>query len=210
MSDAFSVMTSLGYEALQAVRSAILIVDARADDLPIVYMNPAFESLTGYEESEVLGRNCRFLQGPRTDRASVLRIRTALKAREPVHEVIHNYRKDGTLFLNELFINPIRNSEGVTTHFVGCQNEVSPQSLASLQSEARERFETLSAREQQVFDGLVRGESVKEIAQQQRLSPRTIEKYRYRMQSKMGHGSLTMLVRYAIALGMEFGDRRAP
>lgn len=204
MTEILSVMTSLGFDALQAVRSAILIVDARAKDLPIVYMNPAFERLTGYPEGEVVGRNCRFLQGPETDRAAVRRVRLALNARRPVHAILHNYRKDGSVFLNELFINPIRNAAGETTHFVGCQNAVDKFGLASLHSDAQERFSTLSKREREVFHGLVHGASIKDIAKHSGLSPRTVEKYRYRMHRKMGCNSLTMLVRYAIALGTEF------
>jgi two-component system, LuxR family, response regulator FixJ len=73
-----------------------------------------------------------------------------------------------------------------------------------LQNKARDLIATLSCREKQVFEGLVRGGTIKGIASQENLSPRTVEKYRYRMQQKMETNSLTMLVRYAIALGTEF------
>jgi len=119
---------------------------------------------------------------------------------------MHNYRKDGSVFFNELFISPIRDCLGKTTHLVGCQNAIGSPELAALQMQARERFATLSRREKQVFEGLVRGATIKEIARPEELSPRTVEKCRYRMQQKMGTKSLTMLVRYAIALGSEFNE----
>jgi len=204
MADALSTFTSLAREALEEVRSAILIADARADDLPIIYMNPAFEELTGYSKHEVLGRNCRFLQGPETDRTAVRSVKQGIEEDRPVRAILHNYRKDGSLFFNELFINPIRNANGVTTHLVGCQNAIASPKLAELQNKARDLIATLSCREKEVFEGLVRGETIKGIASQEDLSPRTVEKYRYRMQQKMKTNSLTMLVRYAIALGTEF------
>ena len=116
---------------LETVNSAIIVSDARADDLPIIYMNPAFEELTGYSESEVLGRNCRFFQGPGTNPETARKIREALDAKEPVRAILHNYRKDGSLFFNELFINPIKNEKGQTTHFVGCQNAIGSPEMAA-------------------------------------------------------------------------------
>jgi PAS domain S-box-containing protein len=79
MADTLSTFTSLAREALEEVRSAILIADARADDLPIIYMNPAFEELTGYSKNEVLGHNCRFLQGPETDRTAVRSVKQGIE-----------------------------------------------------------------------------------------------------------------------------------
>lgn len=208
MSDSLSVIKSLAQEALATVKSAILITDARAEDMPIVYMNQAFEQLTGYSESEVLGRNCRFLQGPETEPASLTPIREALQSHKPAHAVLRNYRKDGSLFINELYINPIRNAAGETTHFVGCQNSIEPPKLASPLREAHQRFATLSKREREVFHAITGGSTIKDFARMQGLSPRTAEKYRYRMQEKMGEKSLTMLVRYAIVLGTEFNEPR--
>lgn len=206
MADALSTLTSLAHDALEAAHSAVLIADAQAEDLPITYINPAFEELTGYSHQEVLGRNCRFLQGAETDPSAVRTVKQAIDEGRPVREVLKNYRKDGSLFFNELFINPIRDSSGQTTHFVGCQNAVGSLEMAELRIQACDQFATLSGRERQVFEGLVRGSTIKEIARSEGLSPRTMEKYRYRMHRKMGTNSLTMLVRYAIALGTEFNE----
>ncbi|MEG3977079.1 PAS domain-containing protein, partial [Microcoleus sp. herbarium8] len=88
--------------ALAATSNGIAISDATLPDQPIVYCNPAFEQITGYSMGEIIGHNCRFLQGPDTDRAAVAKIRAALKEQRDCKVVLKNYRKDGTPFWNEL------------------------------------------------------------------------------------------------------------
>lgn len=107
--------------------NGVVIVDALKPDMPIVYVNPAFERITGYSSAETLGRNCRFLQGIGTERKSVDRIRKALRKHSEVHVTLRNYRKDGTPFWNDLHISPVRNDKGITTHFIGVQNDISEQ-----------------------------------------------------------------------------------
>ena len=84
----------------------IAIADATRDGLPLVYVNSAFEALTGYDAQEVLGRNCRFLQGVDTDPATIEILRSSLAARSACHCVLLNYRRDGSAFWNELEILP--------------------------------------------------------------------------------------------------------
>lgn len=102
----------------------VVITDALAYDNPIIYCNPAFSRITGYSPNEVLGRNCRFLQGEKTDPDSVSRIRKAIKQGEPIQIELLNYRKDGQPFVNQLHIFPIYNAEGSLTHFVGMQLDI--------------------------------------------------------------------------------------
>lgn len=111
--------------ALEAAGNGILISDARLPDMPIIYCNEAFSSITGYSREEVLGKNCRFLQGIDTEREKVRHIREALQTGVPSRQVLRNYRKDGSLFYNELTITPIKDPEGTVTHFIGVQNDVS-------------------------------------------------------------------------------------
>ena len=110
--------------ALAAAANGILITDPTLPDNPIVDANPAFTAMTGYTREEVLGRNCRFLQGPGTDPAAVRRLRAALAAGQDVTETLLNYRKDGTPFWNELRIAAVRDDAGKITHFVGVQTDV--------------------------------------------------------------------------------------
>ena len=101
------------------------ISDAQQPDYPLVWANPAFAERMGYSLAEVLGRNCRFLQGPSTDPDRVARIRTALAEQQPVTVTLRNYRKDGTAFWNELSVSPVHNEQGRLVHFVGVQVDVS-------------------------------------------------------------------------------------
>ena len=103
----------------------LLITDSRLTDNPIIYVNSGFSKLTGYGQEEILGRNCRFLQGEKSDPATVTRIRLAVAARKPFHGTILNYRKDGTAFVNQLTIGPLRTEED-GRYFVGLQLDVTP------------------------------------------------------------------------------------
>ncbi len=110
--------------ALDSATNGIVICDARSHDVPIIYVNQGFESLTGYSSDEVIGRNCRMLQGPRSDPGAVAALRQAIADGTECHTSILNYRKNGTPFWNDLRITPLRNSKGRVTHFVGVQADV--------------------------------------------------------------------------------------
>jgi diguanylate cyclase (GGDEF)-like protein/PAS domain S-box-containing protein len=97
--------------------------DARQADLPIIWVNPAFTEHTGYSLKEVIGRNCRFLQGPLTDRKMVKAIRDALVAGVSVDTKLLNYRKNGEAFWNILTIDPVRDAAGEVTHFLSLQRD---------------------------------------------------------------------------------------
>ncbi len=105
--------------AIAAAVSGILVTDPKQPDNPIVDVNPAFERITGYGKAEALGRNCRFLQGPDSDRGVLDGIRTAIAAGRECQGVIRNYRKDGTPFWNDIKITPVRDEMGRVIHFVG-------------------------------------------------------------------------------------------
>ncbi|HEY0022238.1 MAG TPA: response regulator [Longimicrobium sp.] len=110
--------------AIAAVEEGIIITDPHQPDDPIVYVNPGFERMTGYPAADVVGMNCRFLQGAGTDPAAVAGIRRALQAAEPIRTELLNYRHDGTPFWNRLSITPVQDELGSLTHFVGVQRDV--------------------------------------------------------------------------------------
>ncbi|HSL00123.1 MAG TPA: SpoIIE family protein phosphatase [Rubrobacteraceae bacterium] len=110
--------------AVAASSNGIVITDPNLPNDPIVYVNPAFERITGYAADEVMGRNCRFLQGEDRDQAQLEQLRTALGEGRGCRVVLRNYKKDGRLFWNELYISPVYSDEGRLTHFVGVQNDV--------------------------------------------------------------------------------------
>lgn len=130
-------------QALRAVESGILITEPTCPDNPIVFANPGFERLTGYPPGEILGRNCRFLQGPGTDPATVAEIRRAVRERQSVAVEILNYRKDGTPFWNALTVSPIRDEAGQLTHFVGVQTDVTERRQLEAQFHQAQKMEAL-------------------------------------------------------------------
>ena len=102
----------------------MLLTDPRLPDDPIVAMNAAFSSATGYSENETIGRNCRFLQGPLTDPDMIGHIRRCLMREQGCVEWLLNYRSDGTKFWNLLFICPVFDENGRLLHFFGNQRDV--------------------------------------------------------------------------------------
>ncbi len=115
---------SLYKTAMDASANGILIADATVSDLPILYVNPAFERITGYTQEESLGKNCRFLQGTDTAQPQLDVLREALRKGEPCAVEVKNYRKNGSMFWNSLTIAPVRDDAGSIAHFIGIQNDI--------------------------------------------------------------------------------------
>jgi diguanylate cyclase (GGDEF)-like protein/PAS domain S-box-containing protein len=111
--------------AVEATDNGILIADARQPDFPIVYANSAFEEITGYAPAEVIGRNCRVLQGDDRSQAGIETMRQALREQRETRVLLRNYRKDGTLFWNDLHVAPVSDDSGVLSHFVGVISDAS-------------------------------------------------------------------------------------
>uniref|UniRef100_UPI001852F6A2 PAS domain S-box protein n=1 Tax=Methylibium sp. TaxID=2067992 RepID=UPI001852F6A2 len=125
----------------------MMIVDATRPDLPVNYVNAAFERLTGYAATEVMGRNCRLLQGDEKKQPGLTVLRRALAQGEAATVVLNNYRKDGSIFANELHIAPVRDAGGDLTHYIGLLSDVTERSRAADQlrlSEALYRSVTLA------------------------------------------------------------------
>ncbi len=148
------------YEVLIATvekaRSAMVVSDPTLPDSPIIFANRAFQELSGYAPEELIGRNCRFMQGPGTDRQAVARLAEAIAARRDITIDLLNYRKDGSSFVNELFISPVFGPDGDLRYFFGCQTDVTDLRAASdrlvgAEDRWRSRFE-------QLHDGFMVGE----------------------------------------------------
>ena len=110
--------------ALDRAATGVVLTDPSRPDNPIVYANRRFETLTGYTLDEVIGRNCRFLQGEETDPEPVAALRAAIDAERPVTVELVNYRRDGTPFWNRVHVTPLRDDDGTVTHFLGHQQDV--------------------------------------------------------------------------------------
>ena len=141
--------------ALAVAAEGVTIADARLPDRPLIYANEGFERMTGYSAADVMGRNCRFLQGPDTDPGAMAEIRSALAERRECVVEILNYRKDGTTFWNRLSITPVRDGAGEVTHFIGVQSDVTARRVAEdglrRSKEALEHDLRLAARVQQAL-----------------------------------------------------------
>ena len=111
-------------QILDACVNGITLSDPDQPDNPIVYANKAFERVTGYARDDILGRNCRFLQGRDRDQPEVERIREALRDHVPVTVILRNYRKDGSLFYNQFTIRPLIDPEGKVIYYLGVQYDV--------------------------------------------------------------------------------------
>ncbi len=110
--------------ALNSAANGIAIADLRAPDAPLIFINSAFTNMTGYTGDDLLGKNCRILQGSDTDQKELNTLRAAIRKRQPCHVLLRNYRKDGKFFWNDLKLAPIENANGEVTHYVGIQADV--------------------------------------------------------------------------------------
>jgi diguanylate cyclase (GGDEF)-like protein/PAS domain S-box-containing protein len=127
--------------AISNINAGVVITDPNQPDHPATFVNAAFTSLTGYTAAEVIGKNCRFLQGAETDPAVVQQIREAIAQVKPLTCTLLNYRKDGNQFWNELTINPVFDQQGKLIHFIGLQTDVSDRKRAEAAlRESEERY----------------------------------------------------------------------
>jgi len=146
------------FAAVEMTRMPMVVTDPRRDDDPIVFANGAFFDLTGYTKEEVIGRNCRFLQGPQTDRATVEEVRKALEEDRAVAVDILNYKKDGTPFWNALFLGPIFDQEGKLLYRFASQMDITERRVsqeAYLQAQKMEAIGQLTAGMAHDFNNLL-------------------------------------------------------
>jgi PAS domain S-box-containing protein len=109
---------------VDASADGIVVAEQEGDDTILIYVNKGFERLTGYSADEVLYQDCRFLQNDDRDQPALAAIRQALSDGRPCREVLRNYRKDGTLFYNELSITPVFDANDNLTYYIGVQKDV--------------------------------------------------------------------------------------
>lgn len=113
-----------------SVSDGVLITDPNQPDNPVIYANPAFSQITGYSTEEIIGRNCRFLQGPGTDKKVVNKIKRAVVKRQAIQATLLNYRKNGQPFWNEVKISPVFSEQGDLLYFVGIQTDITASKIA--------------------------------------------------------------------------------
>lgn len=112
---------------LDSCVNGVTLSDPDLEDMPLVYVNKAFETVTGYSQEETIGKNCRFLQGTDRDQEDLPRLREAIRNHQPVEVTLRNYRKNGELFYNHLALTPLFDSNGRLLYYLGVQYDITPQ-----------------------------------------------------------------------------------
>ncbi|QNP44477.1 PAS domain-containing protein [Sphingomonas daechungensis] len=182
----------------------MVVSNPRLPDNPIEVANSAFCQLTGYDENEVVGRNCRFLAGENTEDWVTDEIRDALRGRRPVLVDILNYRRDGTPFRNGVMITPLFDPEGGLAWFLGSQVDLGPPSddrLSGRRQRAVALIAGLPARQKEVLQGMARGLLNKQIAWELKISEKTVKMHRALLLERLGVTSSAEAIRLAVEAG---------
>lgn len=180
---------------------AAVVSDPRQADNPIVACNQAFMDLTGYAREEILGRNCRFLRGERTEHEQTAKLREAVAQRRPAMVELTNYRKDGTPFLNAVMIAPLFDDNGDLTYFLGSQMAIDEDG-EHRRRQARALIEGLSRRQRQILEALAKGRLNKQIAYELGLTERTVKMHRAAVLRGLGVRTVAEAIRIAIEAGL--------
>ncbi|WP_083216948.1 PAS domain-containing protein [Sphingobium sp. RAC03] len=178
---------------------ATIVTDARAENV-IIAVNDAFERLSGYAESEVIGQNCRLLSGAATCPKSRALLRQAIKAGRPAIVTLVNYRKDGQAFHNAVMIAPVHDEAGLLTFFIGTQLRVDGEVQDA--GTAKAKLAVLTPQQLKVLEQMARGTRHAEIAENLGLSIKTIKMHRGALVHRLGVQTSTEAIRIAIEAGL--------
>ena len=188
-------------ELISNSKVAAVVSDPRQKDNPIVACNQAFMELTGYPREEIVGRNCRFLRGERTEAEQTAMLREGVAASRPVMVELINYRKDGSAFRNAVMIAPLFDEKGDLAYFLGSQMAIDD-SGDSRHDRARALVDGLSRRQRQILEALAKGRLNKQIAYELDLTERTIKMHRAAMLRALGVRTVAEAIRIAIEAGL--------
>lgn len=184
---------------------ASVISNPRRPDNPIEVANPAFCRLTGYAETEIVGRNCRFLAGEATEPWLTDRLRQGIARRTAVLVDILNYRRDGSPFRNAVLITPLFDAEGALAWFLGSQVELgedSPGLFDARRARAAALVAALPPRQRQVLEQISRGLLNKQIAHRLGISEKTVKMHRALLLEKLEVGTSADAIRIAVEAGL--------
>ena len=202
-------MTDRGHsqliDSVGAAPIAMVVSNPRLPDNPIEVANAAFCALTGYPESEVVGRNCRFLTGNLTQRAVTEQIRASIRAQRPVLADILNFRRDGSAFRNGVMITPLFDDDGKLEWFLGSQvdlGEAVTDPLSQRRTDAMLKVAALPPRQREVLEHLARGLLNKQIAWELKISEKTVKMHRALLLERLGVSTTAEAIRIAVEAGL--------
>lgn len=194
------VLDSIGASPIASV-----VTDPKRPDNPIVVVNSAFCELTGYAESEIVGRNCRFLAGEATEPWLSSQIRDAVRDRRPVLVDILNYRRDGSPFRNGVMVTPMFDAVGDLAYFLGSQVDLGVDSdslFATRRARAVEQVRGLPRRQREVLEMIARGLLNKQIAYQLGIAEKTVKMHRALLLERLGVATSAEAIRIAVEAGL--------
>lgn len=188
---------------------ATVVTDPRRPDNPIVAANDAFCRLTGYSKKEILGRNCRFLAGPGTEAHARAELARSIAAGESVLVELTNYRKNGSAFRNAVMIAPVRDHAGSPTYFIGSQMDVSDRLdlTGTRVRKAQALVSSLTSRQREVLELLIRGMRNKQIAGLLGIDEKTVKMHRARLLDRLGAPTSADAIRIGVEAGVQLSDR---
>ena len=192
-------------DTVGAAPIAMVVSNPRLPDNPIEVANAAFCALTGYSESEVVGRNCRFLTGKLTQQAVTEQIRASIRAQRPVLADILNFRRDGSVFRNGVMITPLFDGDGNLEWFLGSQvelGEVVADPLSQRRTQAMLKVAALPPRQREVLEHLAHGLLNKQIAWELKISEKTVKMHRALMLDRLGVSTTAEAIRIAVEAGL--------
>jgi PAS domain S-box-containing protein len=182
---------------------ALVVTDPNTPDNPIVALNAAFTGLTGYDEQDAIGRNCRFLAGSQTEPWASQSLSEAVRNGVAGFAELLNYRKDGTPFLNAVMIAPHRNEDGNVEYFVGSQMNVTAEGTSiGRRRRSGELLRRLSPRQMDVLRLMTTGLRNKQIAASLSINEKTVKMHRSALLSKLGAATSPEAVRIAVEGGL--------
>jgi len=192
------------FESIEHTPIATTVTDPKLPDNPIVAVNRAFCTLTGYSPEEIVGRNCRFLAGPDTEPEAQAVLREAIAAARPVLTELLNYRKDGTTFRNAVMIAPLLAPGGGVDFYLGSQMDVSAgrARLSPRRIEAERRTRALTPRQRQVLEHMIGGYRNKQIAAMLGIDEKTVKMHRAGLLTKLGAATSADAIRIGVEAGI--------
>jgi PAS domain S-box-containing protein len=184
---------------------ASVVTAMREPDYPIIAVNQAFCTLTGYAAAEAVGRNCRFLSGPLTDPAARAVLRTTIEQGGSVLTELTNYKKDGTPFQNAVMIAPVLGAAGEIAYYLGSQMDVTDGvslTTAIRRQRAADRIRALTPRQRQVLEQMIQGYRNKQIAARLGIDEKTVKMHRAGMLAKLEASTSADAIRLGVEAGI--------
>lgn len=205
MLDSYKTLDGGLIGSIQFSPIAAIVSNPLLPDNPIVATNRAFCTLTGYSETEIVGRNCKFLAGPATEPWLTDRIREGVRQQRTVLVEILNYKRCGTPFRNAVLVAPVFDALGRLTYFLGSQVELHGDDIGPGSSRhhlAVERVKTLTPRQREILQQIAAGHRTKQIAYRLSLSEKTIKMHRSMLLAKLQTSNVADAIRIAVEAGL--------